>query len=143
MRVGNGSEGFDVSPDRKEAWIGNADDGTISIINLASKKVTQTIQANVRGVNRVRFTPDGKRILVSNLGGGDLVVFDAHTHKEIKRIPIGHGAAGIIVQPDGTRAFVACSPDDYIAVIDLRNYKVVSKISAGGEPDGLAWSIQK
>src|SRR5215469_7308714 len=31
VRVGRGSEGFDVSPNGKELWVGNAQDGTISI----------------------------------------------------------------------------------------------------------------
>src|SRR5579871_5043524 len=35
VRVGDGSEGFDVSPDGKEIWVANAQDGTISIIDFA------------------------------------------------------------------------------------------------------------
>src|SRR5271157_3543518 len=47
--VGRGAEGFDVSPDSKEIWVANAQDGTISVIDVASKKVVQTLEANVRG----------------------------------------------------------------------------------------------
>jgi YVTN family beta-propeller protein len=36
--VGHGSEGFDVTPDGKEAWVANAGDGTISIIDIAAKR---------------------------------------------------------------------------------------------------------
>jgi YVTN family beta-propeller protein len=143
IRVGNGSEGFDVSPDHREAWVANAQDGTISVIDIAAKKVVETLQANVRGANRLKFTPDGKRVLVSSLGGPDLVVLDAATRHEIKRIPIGHGAAGIVMQPDGARAFVACSPDNYVAVIDLHSLTVSGHIEAGGEPDGMAWAIRR
>ena len=139
--MGNGSEGFDVSPDRKEIWVANAQDGTISVIDLSEKKVVQTIAANVRGANRLKFIPDGKRVLVSALGGPDLVIFDAGTRKEIKRVPIGHGSAGIVMQPDGSRAFVACTPDDYVAVIDLNTLAVAGHIQAGGKPDGLAWAV--
>ena len=142
-RVGNGSEGFDVSPDRKEIWVANAQDGTISVIDLPGKKVVETIAANVRGANRLKFTPDGKRVLVSTLRGPDLVILDAGTRKEIKRLPIGHGAAGIVMQPDGLRAFVACTPDDYVAVIDLNTLAVAGHIQAGGNPDGLAWAVRR
>jgi YVTN family beta-propeller protein len=143
IRVGNGSEGFDVSPDRGEVWVANAQDGTISIIDIATRKVVATLSANVHGANRLKFTPDGKRVLVSTLGGPDLVILDAATRSEIKRIPIGHGAAGIVMQPDGTRAFVACSPDNYVAVIDLQSLAVAGHIQAGGEPDGMAWAIRR
>ena len=141
--VGKGSEGFDVSPDKKEIWVANAQDGSISIIDPAAKKVVQTLDANVRGANRLKFTPDGKLAFVSSLGGPDLVIFDVAARKEMKRVPLGHGAAGILMQPDGQRAFVACTPDDYIAVIDLKSLAVTGKITAAKGPDGLAWAVRK
>ncbi|MGB2621848.1 MAG: YncE family protein [Candidatus Acidiferrum sp.] len=140
--VGRGSEGFDLSPDGKEIWVANAQDGTISIIDKAEKKVMQTLDANVHGANRLKFTPDGKMVLISTLGGPDLVIYDPATRKEIKRLPIGHGAAGIEMQPDGARAYVSCTPDNYVAVIDLKTLEVVGHIDAGPEPDGLAWAIR-
>ena len=141
--VGRGAEGFDVAPDGKEIWVANAQDGTISIVDLATKKVVQTLQANVHGANRLKFTPDGKHVLVSSLGGSDLVIIDATTRKDNKRLKIGTGAAGILMQPDGSRAYVACTPDDYVAVIDLQSLEVTAKIVAGKQPDGLAWAARK
>ena len=143
VSVGAGSEGFDVTPDGKELWSADAQDGSISVVNIAEKKVAQRIEANVRGANRLKFTPDGKLAFVSTLGGSDVGVFDVATRKEVKRIPIGHGAAGIQMQPDGSRAFVACTPDNYVAVIDLKTLAVAGHIDAGGNPDGMAWAVQK
>jgi YVTN family beta-propeller protein len=140
IKVGGGPEGFDLSPDGKEIWVANAHDGTISIIDSATKTVTQTLAADVPGANRLKFTLDGKLVLVSLLGGGDLTILDAATRKTIKHIPIGTGAAGILMEPGGHRAFVACSPDNYVAVIDLRSLTVAGKVEAGEEPDGLAWA---
>ena len=142
VKVGNGSEGFDVSPDRKEVWVANAGDGTVSIIDVATKRVTQTLAADVRGANRLKFTPDGKLVLISSLGQPDVTVIDSATRKTVKRIPVGHGAAGILMQPGGSRAFVACTPDSYVAVIDLHSLKVVGHIDAGENPDGLAWATR-
>jgi DNA-binding beta-propeller fold protein YncE len=138
--VGHGSEGFDISPDRKEIWTANAQDGTISVIDYAAKKVVDTLHVDVNSANRLKFTLDGKLALVSLLGGPDLVILDASTRKVIKRIPIGHGAAGILIDPNGTRAFVACTPDNYIAIIDLKTLTVTGHIDAGGEPDGMDWA---
>lgn len=140
--VGRGAEGFDVSPDGKEIWAANAQDGTVSIIDFATKKVTDTLAGNVRSANRLKFTPDGKLVFISCLGGSDLVVLDAHTRRDVKRIRIGRGAAGIQVQPDGARAYVSCTPDDYVAIIDLKALEVAGHIQAGKEPDGLAWSVR-
>ena len=139
VAVGRGAEGFDVSPDGREIWAANAQDGTISIVDFAAKKVSQTLDANVTGANRLKFTPDGKLVFVSTLGGGDLSILDAATRKLVKRLNIGHGAAGILMQPDGSRAYVACTPDNYVALVDLKSLEVTGHIDAGKQPDGLAW----
>jgi YVTN family beta-propeller protein len=47
------------------------------------------------------------------------------------------------VQPDGLRAYVACTPDDYVAVIDLKTLEMIGKINTGKQPDGLAWAVRK
>ncbi|GJG86895.1 hypothetical protein tb265_20760 [Gemmatimonadetes bacterium T265] len=143
IRVGPGAEGFDVSPDGREAWVANAGDGTISVIDLAAKRVTQTLDASVRGANRLKFTPDGALAFVSTLGGPDVTVLRVATREVVKRIPVGRGAAGILVQPDGARAYVACTPDDYVAVIDVPSLAVVGRVAAGREPDGLAWAVRR
>lgn len=140
--VSRGSEGFDVAPDGRQLWTASAGDGTIAIIDLATRQVVEKIDAGVRGANRLQFTPDGKRVLVTSLSNGDLVIFDAATRKEAHRLKIGRGAAGILVTPDGSRAFLGCTPDNYVAVIDLVSLQVIGHIDVGGGPDGLAWAVR-
>jgi YVTN family beta-propeller protein len=145
--AGNGVEGFDLSPDGKEIWAANARDGTVTIIDVASKKATQTIPIPVKGANRLKFTPDGKLALISGLGAGaagiSLVVMDASSRKEVKQLSLGGGAAGILITPDGSRAYVAVSTIDKVAVVDLKTVEVVGQISPGKQPDGLAWAVRK
>jgi DNA-binding beta-propeller fold protein YncE len=140
--VAKGSEGFDVSPDGRELWTAGADEGIISIIDIAAKKVSGTIDAKVVGANRLQFTPDGKRVLVTSLRTGDLFIFDAVSHQEIKRLNTGHGAAGILVDDDGSRALIGCTGDNYVAVIDLNKLEVTGHIEIGGA-DGLAWAVRR
>ncbi len=141
--VGKGAEGFDITPDGKELWTADAGDGTVSVIDLAGKKVTGTLAADVRGANRLKFTTDGKLALISTLGGPDVTVMDSSTRKVVRRIKVGRGAAGILMDPNGSRAFVACTPDDYVAVIDLKSIEVTGHIDAGPGPDGLAWAVKQ
>lgn len=139
--VGKGDEGFDVSPDGRQLWTANAQDGTLSIIDLATKKVTTTLDAKIFGANRLKFTPDGSRVFITSLANGGLVVYDAVSRKPFKRVPIGHGAAGILMDPVAHRAFVGCTPDNSIAVVDLESLEVTGHIEIGG-PDGLAWAVR-
>ena len=142
ITTGKGDEGFDVSPDGRELWTANSQDGTLSIIDIANRKVTATLDAKVFSANRLKFTPDGKLVLITSLGNGDLVIYDATSRKEFKRVRIGRGAAGILMDSQGNRAFVACSPDNYIAILDLKTLEVTNHINVGGEPDGLAWAVR-
>jgi YVTN family beta-propeller protein len=137
--VGQGAEGFDVSPDGKEAWVANARDGTVSVIDLAVNKVTATLAVSVPGANRLKFTPNGRQVFVTP--GSALVILDAVTRKEVKRLPNVHGSGGIQMQPDGARAYVACGRDGYVAVIDLKTLEMVGKIEVAS-PDGLAWAVR-
>jgi YVTN family beta-propeller protein len=145
--AGNGVEGFDVSPDGTEIWAANARDGTVTIIDVATKKVIQTLPIGVKGANRLKFTVDGKHVLISGLGAGSsgisLVVLDTSAGKEVKQFNLGGGAAGILIAPDGARAYLAVSTNDKVAVLDLKTLEVVGQISAGKQPDGLAWAVRK
>jgi YVTN family beta-propeller protein len=145
IHTGMGTEGFDVSPDGKELWSAAAEDGTVSIIDIATKKVGHTIDAHLTRANRLKFTPDGKYVFISRLAGndGDVAIFDAATRREVKRLNLGHGAGGILMQPDGSRAYISCSPDNYVAVIDLKTLKEVGRIQTEPGPDGLAWAVRK
>ena len=139
LRDGAGAEGFDVSPDEREAWVGN-DAGVLTIVNLATNRIEATLEPDVHGANRLKFTPDGSLLLLTTHTGKDLVVLDPHTRAVIKRIPIEErGASGIAVEPNGRRAFIACPRDHYVAVVDLTTLQMTGRIDAGREPDGLAW----
>jgi DNA-binding beta-propeller fold protein YncE len=139
--VSKGSEGFDVSPDGKELWTAASDDGSIAIIDIASKKLSVTLDAKALGANRLKFTPDGKLVFITSLRTGDLLIYDVASRKELKRINIGHGAAGILMDTDGSRAFIGCTADNYLAIINLSKLELSGHIDLAG-PDGLAWAVR-
>jgi YVTN family beta-propeller protein len=144
---GRGSEGFDVSPDGKQLWAANAQDSTVTVIDVASKKAMSTFPISVRG-NRLKFTPDGKRVLVSGASGSpgspgaNFAVLDVASHKEIKQLNMGGGSAGILVVPDGSRAYVAVAAKDKVVAVDLKTLDAAGEVATGRGPDGLAWAQQ-
>jgi YVTN family beta-propeller protein len=140
IAVGKGPEGIDLSPNGREIWSAHSRDGGVSIIDVATKKVTHTIHAGTKRSNRIKLTPDGKFALVSDLEAGDLVVLDTAARKEVKRLPLGRMPEGILIPPDGSRAFVAVNGDNHVAVVDLKTWQVANKISTGTGPDGMAWA---
>jgi YVTN family beta-propeller protein len=141
--VGKGPEGMDLSPDGREVWAANSAEGTVSVIDVASKRVTASLDVKTKRSNRLKFTPDGKLVLISDDGGGELVFVDAATRKERKRLKVGKGPEGTLVQPDGAKAYVALSGENAVAVVDLKSLEVTAKIATGNGPDGLAWAQRK
>jgi|GEM_PF-2174312 len=108
---------------------------------------------------RVKFTPDGKRVLVSNARSGDVVVFDARKREELRRIKMEVTAVekrderlfgdkfgeclvpvGILIPADGGQAYVANTNADIITVIDLKSLEITARLRAGKEPDGLGFT---
>ncbi len=118
-------------------------DGHVSVIDVATKKVVRTIDAGARSPNRLKFTTDGKRVLISEIFGGGLVVLDTESGSVIKRLELGRGASGILVTPDGARAYVALTGDNAIAVINLATLTEEGRLNTGSGPDGMAWLREK
>jgi YVTN family beta-propeller protein len=139
IAVGKGPEGIDLSPNGREVWSAHSRDGGMSVIDVASKKVTQTIDIGTKRSNRVKLTPDGKLALVSDVDPGELVVVDVPSRKVVKRVALGRSPEGVLIQPDGSRAFVAVNGDSSVAVVDLKTWTVIRKLKTGAGPDGMAW----
>lgn len=137
--VGKGPEGFDVSPDGREIWTAHSRDGGVSIIDIASKRVVRTLDVKTKRSNRLKFTPDGKRVLISDLDAGEILILDAPSGHEIKRMKVGKAPEGILMDPQATRAFIGVNGDNFVAVLDLRTLEVTAKLATGRGPDGMAW----
>ena len=158
LGTGAGSEGIAVSPDGKEVWVACRQADTVVVVNAEKLKVVATLESKAFPI-RVKFTPDGKYALVSHARSGDVAVYDARSKKELRRIqmdlnPVENanqrvlgtqfGASpapiGILIPPDGQRAYVANSNADLVAVIDLKDWKIVDHIKTSKEPDGMGYS---
>jgi YVTN family beta-propeller protein len=140
--VGRGSEGFDLTPDGKELWVANAGDHTISIIDMAQKKVIDTLPST-NNANRLKITPDGKYAFASNLGGSGLLVIDVATRKPFKTIQTTGSTEGLLMSPDGAHAYTTMNAHDSVAVIDLKTFTITGEVKTGRGPDGLAWAVRR
>lgn len=136
--VGKRPEGIDISADGKEFWVAHSD--TVSIIDIATKKVKETFSVQTKVSNKLTFTPDGKRVLISDNTGNELVVLDAATRKQIKRLKLGNKVTKFQVEPDGSRVYVANADDNIVVTIDMKTFQEVGRFTTGIDPDGMAWT---
>lgn len=154
LRLGNGSEGLDIGPDGRELWVANREQDTVSIIDTEALEVVESVECGSFPI-RLKFTPDGRFVLVSNARSGDVAVFSRADRSEVARVSMELTATevegrllqfelspvpiGIVIDPVGNRAFVANSNADIVTIIDLGSWKVIGRLEAGEEPDGMAF----
>ena len=140
ISVGKGPEGIDISPDDKEVWAANSGDGTVSVIDTATSKVIHTFNVHTKHSNRLKFTNDGKLVLISDPATDELIIIDAATRKIVKQLNVGRSPGGILISPAGDTAYVALAGDNAVAVIDVHKLEIADRIPTGPGPDGLAWA---
>jgi YVTN family beta-propeller protein len=142
IAVGKGPEGIDLSPDGREIWVSHRGDGALSIIDAATDSVKQTVTTGTKMANRVKFTLDGKRVLVSDPPSSAILVLDAATHQLLQKIDTAEGPSGILIAPDGKRAFIACSNAGKVQVLDLDSLTITGSVATGNQPDGMAYTTK-
>ena len=140
---GERPEGIDLSPDGRELWTATRNDGGVSIIDVASRSVVETLDLGMQDANRLKFTPDG-RVLIIDGEAASLVVMDAASRTEITRVSVGSADTGdgaVLVAPDGARAFLGLRAADRVAVVDLDTLEVTQEIpmGEGAGPGCLYW----
>ncbi|MEE2638416.1 MAG: cytochrome D1 domain-containing protein [Acidobacteriota bacterium] len=140
---GERPEGIDLSPDGRELWTATRNDGDVSIIDVASRQVVQTLDLGMRDANRLKFTPDG-RVLVIDGEAASLLVLDAASRAEITRVSLGPtdtGDGAVLVGADGARAYLGLRAANRVAVLDLNTLEITQEIEMGDGtgPGCLYW----
>src|SRR6478752_6172579 len=114
--VGSDPEQFTISKDGKFAFIANEDDASVSIVDLDS--------GQSRGKIKVSEEPEGVGV---NPANGEVYVINPDQQRVIATIETGGRPRSVAFSRDGSRAYVACENLGYVAVLDARSHKLLSK----------------
>ena len=153
--TGKGPEGHDISPNGRELWAADRTLNRITVLDAATLDSLASIPTG-EFPNRLHFRPDGRWVLVSNIRSGTIDVIDAAARRVVDHItfsfdstranPTMLGAMGrsaqpegILIAPDGRRAWIALSAMNQLAEVDLARRKVTRYITTGREPDGMGY----
>jgi DNA-binding beta-propeller fold protein YncE len=131
------SEGIALSPSERELWIGSAQTGGISIIDLLTETRVATLSPGTFAY-RLTFTHDGRHVLVPRHNA--VAVYDALARQQIRTIPVAGKPLGIVVSPDSRFAYVAMADPDFVVKIDLVTYETLGSAPASPVPDGIAYA---
>jgi YVTN family beta-propeller protein len=154
-----------LAADKGLAYVTNQK-GNVTVIDLDSLATVSEIDVGSEGPRGIGVTPDGKLLITANGDDGDISVIDRVAGKLLNRIPIGKNPEFVRVR--GDFAFVSFEPaskggpppkpgskeaealkkeredDDEvpakIAVVDLKQGKVIREIVGGMETEGIEFS---
>lgn len=139
VRTRAGEMGMAVSPDGAEVWAANVESGRMVVIDTRTDKVVARFASGGKSPLRVKFTPDGKRVLVAHRGPGSLVLFDRVRRVPVQTIRLPVDPKILTVSGDGQKAYMT-SPDRSMGMaVDLRSARVTTFLT-GKTPDGIAWA---
>ena len=88
---------------------------------------------------RVAFALGGQLALVPSwTEHGELIAIETVTRREVGRVAVGSQAIGIVLSPEGDRAFVGCEHTDGVHVVDIQELAVVERFFTGNGSDAMA-----
>ena len=115
----------------------------MSIIDTSTRRVKESFGLRLTDANRLKFTPDGSKVIILDGGTGTLIVLDAKTRKEIKRLKVADrdtGDGGVFVMPDGSRAYLGLRDDHSVVEVNLTTLEMANRFPDG--PRFRAWLHQ-
>lgn len=126
-----------------DAWLVtvNQTSDSVSLVRTSDSRVIDEVTVGHHPIG-IALAPDGKTLLVTGHYSGDLTLLEVAGDKlkRIGHIDVGFQPHGIAVRADGKTAYVACTANAQVAVIDLESQRVVDRIEVGRWPRHLALS---
>lgn len=78
-------------------------------------------------------------MIIADPKASEILVYDAATKQEIKRIKVAGAPVGFALSPDEKRVFVSLVGAAKAALVDLETGSVVGSVAVGIAPDGIVW----
>jgi YVTN family beta-propeller protein len=131
-----------LSHDGRRAYTANVGPGTVSVIDIAARKVLKVIPIS-SNTQRISISPDDKWVFTADQTKPQMAVIDTASNTVAKWIPMEGVGYGSAVTPDGRWLLVALADQNKVAVIDLNTMQVARNVTVGNypqevlvEPDG-------
>lgn len=146
IKVGGTPCTIAITPDGKLAFVINKEngtpinkvDGTVSIIDIATREVIGNPIKVQKLPHEIAITPNGKLALITNGQSDSVSVIDIGKEHVVQTIKVGWQPFWIAITPDGRSALIANGAGS-INVIDIETLSVVGNpIKVGGQPSGIA-----
>lgn len=124
--VGATPYGIAVTPDGSKVYVSNSTGGSVSVIDTATRAVTNTITSNIGSTPvGIAINPSGTTAYVGNYTAGVITAIDIATNTTSSHniaAATGHQCDWILnlrVAVDDSKLFLACQDDSRVQALDL------------------------
>ncbi|MCE9531584.1 MAG: beta-propeller fold lactonase family protein [Planctomycetes bacterium] len=137
IHAGTSNSLLDVSPDGKQLIAANRDNDSVTIVDLATRKVLHEIPVG-HHPEGVSWVGGGPMALVTLHGGDQVVFIDTTAGKTLHKLKVENEPYGIVVTKDGKKAYVSHDYPGLVSEIDIDARKVLRTIKSGEWSRGIA-----
>ncbi len=125
-----------LDPDGALAYVANSGSNSVSVLDLKAGREIAVIGAGEEPV-ALRVSPDGRTLVVANRRGNSVSLIDTAT-RTVRAVFEGcPGASDVVILPDSSKTFAACSGGHQIMAIALARYEARPSQPGPARPDRL------
>lgn len=138
--TGDTPDGIAYDPINGNAYISNEHDHSETVVNVATRKVVDTIDIGSEAGNTV-YNPLDRTILINAQTTDELLTIDPAKNRIVSRIHLTgcDGNHGLYVDGATGLAYVACEGNATLLSVDMRSHKTIARFHVGQIPDVLAY----
>jgi YVTN family beta-propeller protein len=128
---------MDLSPDGSRLIVANPDNGTLTLVDTAARKVLREISIGEKPEG-IAWIGHGPLAAVTIYHEDQVAIVDTNEGRIVKRLTVADEPYGIVTNREGSRAWVTHEYPGLISEIDLNEQKVTRQLQAGSFLRGLA-----
>jgi YVTN family beta-propeller protein len=138
--AGHYPDGMAYAPKVHKLYVSDEHGNTETVIDVESNRRVATIALGGE-VGNSQYDPVSKHIFANVQTLKQLVEIDPGTDRVVERIdlPDADENHGLLIEPEGRRAFIACEGNDRLLVLDLQTKRIIASFDVGKDPDVLAF----
>lgn len=144
IKIGNFPEYVGITKDGSKIFTTNLGGrGSVTVLENKGFK-SKIIKTSDFGIDPHGWalSPDGKKVVITNLGSNFTYLLDAETFEEISRIETG-ATTEFAAFKDNQELWLTNIGAHYISIIDLAQNKIIDQIAVGETPHGISFSTDR
>ena len=138
VSVGSFPAGVAIHPTRKIALVTNESSDNVSVIDLETQKVVETIGVGRSPGEGIAIHVERDLAVVANVGSNNVSVIDLETMEVTATIEVGRFPLGVAIDQSRDLAVVTNGEDGNVSLIHLPTLEVVFQVQVGERPAGVA-----